>query len=86
MINDASAKQIMVLVVNIDSPSRNQVKIGNKIIPVDDPMNLAVQTDPVASAVSFQAYQKDIEVGTPKAMADNTGLSFHHSDKNCVFM
>ena len=48
MINVASAKQIMVLAVNIDSPSKNQVNMGNKIIPVDEPINLAVQTEPVA--------------------------------------
>lgn len=67
--------------MNIDSPKRNQVKIGNIIKPVDDPMNLAVHTEPVASTIILQAYQKAIEVGTPIAQAATIGLSFHHSER-----
>tara|TARA_R100001510_G_C7598882_1_gene166138 strand:- start:507 stop:725 length:219 start_codon:yes stop_codon:yes gene_type:complete len=72
--------------VNIDSPNRNQVNIGNRIIPVDDPMNLAVQTDSVSIAIVFQAYQKATEVGRPMTMADVKGLSFHQSDRNWAFI
>ena len=43
----AKTKHIIVLGVNIDSPKRNQVKIGKTIRPADEPMNLAVQADPV---------------------------------------
>ena len=70
----------MVFGLNIDSPKRNQVKIGNRINPADDPINLAVHTDPVASTMSFQEYQKAIEHGTPKKNAAAIGLSFHHSE------
>ena len=66
--------------VNIDSPNRNQVSIGNIINPADDPMNLAVQADPVSSTMNFQEYQKAIEQGTPSTKAAQIGLSFHHSD------
>jgi len=37
----------MVFGVNIDSPRRNQVRIGKMISPADEPMNLAVQAEPV---------------------------------------
>ena len=56
--------------------------MGNNINPVEDPMNLADQTDPVASVMVRQAYQNATEVGTPKITADKKGLSFHQSDKN----
>ena len=75
----------MVLTVNIDSPSNTQVKTGNKTIPVADPINLADQTDPVASVVIRHAYQKSMDVGTPSRTAEASGLFFHHSDKNCEF-
>lgn len=75
----------MVFVVSIDSPRRNQVKIGNSIKPADEPMNLAVHTDPVASTIIFHAYQKEIDVGTPMTKAAVMGLFCHHSDKYCVF-
>ena len=72
----------MVFGVNIDSPKRNQVNIGNTISPADDPINLAVHTEPVDSTIIFQAYQKATEVGTPITNAATIGLSFHQSDKN----
>ncbi len=75
----------MVFVVSIDSPRRNHVKIGNSIKPADEPMNLAVHTDPVASTIILQAYQKDIDVGTPIMNAAAMGLFCHHSDKYWVF-
>ena len=81
----AKPKQIIVLGSNIDSPNRNQVKIGNTMIPAEEPMNLAVQADPVSSTIILQAYQKAIEVGTPNNMAADKGRSFHHSDKYCAF-
>ena len=75
----------MVLTVNIDSPKRNQVKIGNIIKPVDEPMNLAVHTDPVASTIILQAYQKAIEVGAPMRNAAEIGRSFHQSERYWAF-
>ena len=50
------------------------------IIPVEDPMNLAVHTDPVASTITRHAYQKATEVGTPIKHAATKGLSFHQSE------
>lgn len=80
IIKTANPKHIIVLAVNIDSPNRNQVNIGNIIRPVDDPINLAVQTDPVVSTIILHAYQKAIEVGTPMINAATKGLSLHHSE------
>lgn len=74
------ARQSIVFVVNILSPSINQVSIGNITKPVLDPINLADQTDPVASDTILQAYQKAMLVGTPITIAVKTGLSFHHSE------
>ena len=48
-------KHIIVFVVNIDSPNKNQVKIGNTMNPVHEPINLADQTDPVASDIGKPA-------------------------------
>ena len=73
-------RQSIVFVVNILSPSMNQVSIGNITKPVLDPINLADQTDPVASETRRQAYQKAMLVGTPITIAVKTGLSFHHSE------
>ena len=80
MIMIAKPKHIIVLGVSIDSPRRNHVSIGKTIKPADEPMNLAVQADPVWSTISFQEYQKAIEQGTPSKNAAQIGLSFHHSD------
>ncbi len=66
--------------MNIDSPRRNQVRIGKIISPADDPMNLAVQAEPVSSTINFQEYQKAIEHGTPNMKAAEIGRSFHHSE------
>ena len=73
-------RQSIVFVVNMLSPSINQVSIGNITKPVLDPINLADQTDPVASDTILQAYQKAMLVGTPITIAVKTGLSFHHSE------
>jgi len=54
--------------------------MGNIIKPVEDPMNLAAHTDPVASTIILQAYQNAIDVGTPIRNAATIGLSFHHSE------
>lgn len=67
------------MAVNILSPIRVHVRIGNNIIPVAEPINLEVQTDPVDSVVTFHAYQKNIEHGTPKTTAETSGLFFHQS-------
>ena len=73
-------KQSIVFVVNILSPSINQVSIGNITKPVLEPINLADQTEPVASDTILHAYQKAMLVGTPITIAVITGLSFHHSE------
>jgi hypothetical protein len=75
----------MVFVVNMDSPSKNQVSTGNTTKPVQEPMNRADQTEPVASDTIFHAYQKATLVGIPIKMADISGLSSHHSDILCRF-
>ena len=80
-----SDKQIKVLVVNIDSPSINQVNIGNTTNPADEPMNRADHTEPVDSDIYFQPYQKSILVGIPISTADNKGLSDHQSYIFCKF-
>ncbi len=76
----AKPRHTIVLGVNIDSPKRNQVKIGKTIRPADEPINLAVQAEPVWSTISFQEYQKAMEQGTPSKNAAQMGLFFHHSD------
>ena len=47
----ARKRHNIVFTVNIDSPKRNQVNIGKTISPVEDPINLAVQADPVDSII-----------------------------------
>ena len=59
----------MVFAVNIDSPRKNQVRTENTIRPAADPMNLAVQAEPVDSIIILYACQKHIEVGTPIKIA-----------------
>ena len=54
--------------------------MGNITKPVLEPINLADQTDPVASDTRRQAYQKAMLVGTPITIAVKIGLSFHHSE------
>ena len=44
----AKLKQTSVFAVNIDSPKKHQVNIGNNIKPVEEPINLAAQTESVA--------------------------------------
>lgn len=68
-----------VFAVNIDSPNINQVSIGNTTNPAEEPINLAVQTEPVASDIYFHPYQNRILVGTPTNTADKTALSAHQS-------
>ena len=65
----------------MDSPNRNQVSIGKTINPVEDPMNLAVHTEPVASTMALQPYQNAMDVGAPIKNAAAIGLSFHHSQR-----
>jgi len=72
----------MVFGVNIVSPRRNQVKIGKTIRPADEPINLAVQAEPVSSTIILQEYQKAMEQGTPKTNAVNQGLPAHHCDRS----
>ena len=80
MIRIERLKQSIVFVVNILSPSINQVSTGNMTNPVLEPMNRADHTEPVASDTSLQAYQKAMLVGTPIIIAVIIGLSFHHSE------
>ena len=81
IIKTARPKHTIVLAVNIDSPNKNQVRIGNIIRPVEDPINLAVHTEPVDSTIILHAYQKATDVGAPIANAATNGLSLHQSDK-----
>lgn len=68
----------MVFTVNIDSPNKNQVSIGKTIKPAEEPINLAVQAEPVASTINLQEYQKAMEVGTPNINAAVKGFPCHH--------
>jgi len=77
IINRERARQIIVFVVNIDSPKTNQVKIGKTTKPADEPINLAVQTEPVASEIIFHPCQNKTLVGIPTTTADKSGLSLH---------
>ena len=54
--------------------------------PVQEPINLADQTESVASETNFQAYQKDKLVGMPITTADKIILSSHHVEYLCKFM
>ena len=65
----------------MDSPKRNHVKIGKIIKPADEPINLAVQAEPVSSTINFQEYQKATEQGAPNTNAVIQGLSAHHSER-----
>ena len=80
----ASPKQIIVFGVNMDSPNKNQVKMGNMINPADEPINLAVHAEPVSSTINFQECQNVTEQGAPRKKAAVHGLSLHHSDRYCV--
>ena len=71
--------------MNILSPRRCHVNIEKTNMPILDPMNLADQAEPDAAVIYFQAYQKNMLVGTPIDKADKSGLSFHHSDMFCKF-
>ena len=81
----ANEKQIIVFGVNIDSPNKNQVRIGNIIRPADDPINLAVQAEPVSSTMNFQEYQKATEHGAPSKNAAVQGLPDHQSERYWAF-
>ena len=85
MIKTAKPRHTIVFAVNIDSPKRNHVKIGKIINPVEEPINLAVQTDPVAVTIALHAYQNAMDVGAPIRNAATTGLSFHHSERYWAF-
>jgi hypothetical protein len=74
-----SARHIIVFVVNIDSPKTNQVNTGKTTKPAEEPINLAVHTEPVASDIAFQPCQNKTLVGTPTTIADRSGLSLHQS-------
>ena len=80
IIRIARLKQIIVLGVNIDSPNKNHVKIGKIISPADEPINLAVQAEPVSSTMNFQEYQNATEHGAPSKNAVIQGFPAHHSD------
>lgn len=77
----AKPRQDIVLKVNIDSPKRNHVNIGKIIMPVDEPINRAVQTESVASTIALHPYQKAIDVGAPIKNAAEIGRSFHQSQR-----
>ena len=71
----------MVFGVNIDSPRRYQVNIGKIIKPAEDPINLAVQAEPVSSTINFHEYQNATEQGAPNNKAVVQGFPAHHSDR-----
>lgn len=75
-------RQIIVFVVNIDSPNIAQVSIGKIIKPAQEAINLADQADPVSSTTNFQPYQNNTEVGTPMTIAESNALSFQYSVKD----
>lgn len=52
------------------------------IRPADEPINLAVQAEPVSSTISFQEYQKAIEQGIPKTTAVSQGLPAHQLESS----
>ena len=78
-------RHIRVFGVNIDSPNRYHVKIGNIIRPVHDARNLADHADSVASTTNFQPYQNITDVGTPMMIADSRALSFQYSEMDWEF-
>lgn len=51
------------------------------ISPADDPINLAVQAEPVSSTMNFQEYQKATEHGAPSKNAAVQGLPDHQSER-----
>lgn len=51
----ARPKHTIVLAVNIDSPRKAYVTMGNITMPTLEPMNLADQTDCIESAAVVQA-------------------------------
>ena len=84
IIKIAKPKQTIVFGVNIDSPRRNQVRMGKIISPAEEPINLAVQAEPVSSTINFQEYQNATEHGAPRRKAVIQGLPDHHSDRYCA--
>jgi hypothetical protein len=85
MIRIAKPKHIIVFGVNIDSPRRNHVRIGNIMSPADEPINLAVQAEPVSSTINFQEYQNATEHGAPSKKAAVQGLPDHQSERYWAF-
>tara|TARA_R100000005_G_C4993183_1_gene200295 strand:- start:2317 stop:2577 length:261 start_codon:yes stop_codon:yes gene_type:complete len=85
MIIIVNPKQIIVFVVNIDSPSIAQVNIGNMIRPAQDAINLADHADPVSATTNLQPYQNITEVGTPITTAESRALSFQYSENDWLF-
>ena len=85
MIITAKPKHTNVFGVNIDSPNKDQVKIGKTIKPAEDPINLAVHAEPVSSTINFQEYQNNTEHGTPNKKAAVHGLSDHQFETYCAF-
>ena len=85
MITIAKKRQTMVFVVNIDSPSRVQVNIGNTISPVVEPINRADHAESVCAATNFHAYQNKMDAGTPNNIAEVRGLVFQYSLINWLF-
>jgi hypothetical protein len=51
------------------------------IRPAEEPINLAVQAEPVSSTINFQEYQKATEHGAPNKNAVIHGFPAHHSER-----
>jgi hypothetical protein len=78
MIKNDKNTQIMVFVVNIDSPRRYQVKTGKVKYDAPNPNILAVHAASVASTAIFVPYQNITLAGIPNIIAAWNGLPSHH--------
>jgi hypothetical protein len=79
------ATQIMVFVVNIDSPSNHHVRIGNVIYDIPKPRSLAVQAALVAATAILVPYQKQRLAGIPNTMAATKGRFSHQLQIYCEY-
>jgi len=73
-IRKARNTQLSVLKVNIDSPRKYQVMIGNVTYEKTAAINLTLQSSPVASKQNLVPYQKARPAGVPKTIVARMGL------------
>jgi hypothetical protein len=55
--------------------------MGKMISPADEPINLAVQAEPVSSTINFQEYQNATEQGAPNKKAVIQGFPAHQPER-----